>query len=104
MTEFLGVYELLDHKRLDTIFDLPEYSLSQIGCNAVSWAPSVAPGSLLEVMLPPKVVLNALSINNVFTFLFKVTSLQKHPFLLALRRWGRFAWRNICDSAAEIPY
>ena len=72
MTEFLGVYELLDHKRLDTIFDLPEYSLSQIGCNAVSWAPSVAPGSLLEVMLPPKVVLNALSINNVFTFLFKV--------------------------------
>ena len=73
MTEFLGVYELLDHKRLDTIFDLPEYSFSQIGCNAVSWAPSVVPGSLLEVMLPPKVVLNALSINNVFSFLFKVT-------------------------------
>ena len=31
-------------------------------------------------------------------------SLRKHPFLLALRRWGRFAWRNICDSATEIPY
>ena len=31
-------------------------------------------------------------------------SLQKHPFLLALRRWGRFARRNVCDSAAEIPY
>ena len=31
-------------------------------------------------------------------------SLQKHPFLLALRRWGRFARRNVCDSATEIPY
>ena len=31
-------------------------------------------------------------------------SLRKHPFLLALRRWGRFARRNICDSATEIPY
>ena len=31
-------------------------------------------------------------------------SLRKHPFLLALRRWGRFARRNVCDSAAEIPY
>ena len=27
-----------------------------------------------------------------------------HPFLLALRRRGRFARRNVCDSAAEIPY
>ena len=25
-------------------------------------------------------------------------------FLLALRRWGRFARRNVCDSATEIPY
>ena len=25
-------------------------------------------------------------------------SLRKHPFLLALRRWGRFARRNVCDS------
>ena len=33
-----------------------------------------------------------------------VTSLQKHPFLLALRCWGRFARRKICNSAAEIPY
>ena len=32
------------------------------------------------------------------------SSLQKHPFLLALRCWGRFAWRNVCDSATEIPY
>ena len=31
-------------------------------------------------------------------------SLWKHLFLLALRRWGRFAWRNICDSMTEIPY
>ena len=32
------------------------------------------------------------------------TSLRKHPFLLALRRWGRFAGRNVCDSATENPY
>ena len=31
-------------------------------------------------------------------------SLRKHPFLLALRRWGRFARRNVCDSATEIAY
>ena len=31
-------------------------------------------------------------------------SLQKHLFLLALRRWGRFARRNVCDSVTEIPY
>ena len=31
-------------------------------------------------------------------------SLRKHPFLLALRRRGRFARRNVFDSAAEIPY
>ena len=31
-------------------------------------------------------------------------SLRKHPFLLALRRWGRFARRNVCDSETEIPY
>ena len=31
-------------------------------------------------------------------------SLRKHPFLLALRLWGRFARRNVCDSATEIPY
>ena len=37
---------------------------------------------------------------------FKVLffSLWKHPFLLHLRRWGRFARRNVYDSAAEIPY
>ena len=33
-----------------------------------------------------------------------ISSLRKHPFLLALRRWGRFARRNVCDSATEIPY
>ena len=32
------------------------------------------------------------------------SSLRKHPFLLALRRWGRSARRNVCDSAAEIRY
>ena len=31
-------------------------------------------------------------------------SLRKQPFLLALRRLGRFARRNVCDSATEIPY
>ena len=31
-------------------------------------------------------------------------SLRKHPFLLALRHWQRFARRNVCDSEAEIPY
>ena len=31
-------------------------------------------------------------------------SLLKHPFVLALRRWGRFARRNVCDSGTEIPY
>ena len=31
-------------------------------------------------------------------------SLRKHPFLLALRRWGRFSRRNVYDSATEIPY
>jgi len=33
-----------------------------------------------------------------------IASLRKHPFLLALRRWGRFARRNVCDLATEIPY
>ena len=28
-------------------------------------------------------------------------SLRKHPFLLALRRWERFARRDVCDSAKE---
>ena len=31
-------------------------------------------------------------------------SLRKQPFLLALRRWRRFARRNVCDLATEIPY
>ena len=31
-------------------------------------------------------------------------SLRKHPFLLALCRWRRFARRNVCNSATEIPY
>ena len=26
---------------------------------------------------------------------FQTYSLRKHPFLLALRRWGRFARRNV---------
>ena len=33
-----------------------------------------------------------------------LTSLRKHPFLLALCCWGRFAWRNVCDSGTAIPY
>ena len=32
------------------------------------------------------------------------SNLRKHPFLLALRCWGRFARRNVCDSTTEIPY
>ena len=28
-------------------------------------------------------------------------SLRKHPFLLALRRWGHFARRNVSDSATQ---
>ena len=28
-------------------------------------------------------------------------SLRKHPFLLALRHWRRFARRNVCNSATE---
>ena len=35
---------------------------------------------------------------------FASHSLRKHPFLLALRPWGHFARRNVCDSATEIPY
>ena len=31
-------------------------------------------------------------------------SLRKHPFLLALHCWGRFARGNVCDLATEIPY
>ena len=34
----------------------------------------------------------------------KYVSLQKQPFLLALRRWRRFARKNVCDLATEIPY
>ena len=32
------------------------------------------------------------------------TSLRKQSSPLALRRWERFARRNVCVSAAEIPY
>ena len=35
---------------------------------------------------------------------FVLYSLRKQPFLLAPRCWGRFARRNVCDSATEIPY
>ena len=31
-------------------------------------------------------------------------SLRKRPFLLAPRRLGHFAQRNLCDSAIKIPY
>ena len=34
----------------------------------------------------------------------KNVNLRKHPFLLAHRCRGRFARRNVCDSATEIPY
>ena len=30
-------------------------------------------------------------------------SLRKHPFLLALRRWGHFVRRNVCDSTRNVP-
>ena len=32
----------------------------------------------------------------------KEKGLRKQLFLLALRRWGRFARNNVCDSATEI--
>ena len=31
-------------------------------------------------------------------------SLRIQPFFLAHRRWGRFARRNLCDSATDNPY
>ena len=37
-------------------------------------------------------------------FLLIVLSLRKHPFLHAVRRWGRFARRNVRELATEIPY
>ena len=37
-------------------------------------------------------------------FINVFSSLRKRPFLLALRRWGRFARRNVCDSATKISY
>ena len=43
----------------------------------------------------------------LFTSILNVeceSSLRKQPFRLALRRWGRFARRNVCDSATEIRY
>ena len=39
-----------------------------------------------------------------FVGVTKGCSLRKQPFLLALRRWGRFVRRNVCDLAAQIPY
>ena len=50
--------------------------------------------------------LDIVSPNSIFErpSLNRSTSLGTHPFLLALRRWGRFARRNVCDSATEIPY
>ena len=42
------------------------------------------------------------SICAIFVNVF--SSLRKRPFLLALRRWGRFAQRNVRDSATEISY
>ena len=40
----------------------------------------------------------------VFGFSITPYRLRKQPFLIAPRRWGRFARRNVCDSATEIPY
>ena len=36
--------------------------------------------------------------------MMKTPSLRKHPFLLALRSWERFARRDVCDSGVKIPY
>ena len=44
---------------------------------------------------------------DTFSFMFiKLLwrSLRIQPFLLATRRWGRFARRNVCASATEITY
>ena len=57
--------------------------------------------TLTQVLGPPK-----LDMSNFHNW-FKRQSfrnLRKLPFLLALGRWGRFAWRNVCDSVTEIPY
>ena len=42
--------------------------------------------------------------NQKFLQQSRCSGLRKHPFLLALRRWGHFAQRNFSDSATEIPY
>ena len=41
---------------------------------------------------------------NSVRLILSTHSLRKHPFLLALRRWGRLARRNVCDSVAKTPY
>ena len=54
--------------------------------------------------------IEAICLSDKFTYQVILTSkktnrsLRKHPFLHALRRWGRFARRNVCDSATKIPY
>ena len=35
--------------------------------------------------------------------IYLVSSLRKHPFLLALRRWGRFARRNVVPPHETSP-
>ena len=41
-------------------------------------------------------ILSAPNVKN--WFILDPGSLRKQPFLLALRRWGRFARRNVCDE------
>ena len=66
------------------------------------------PGSSICVPVPvirgPAHLLTMAEVAEVEDGVVIIDSLRKDPFLLALRRWGRFAWRNVCDSAAEIPY
>ena len=96
-------------------FQLPKFS--QVSPNfkdAVKWIRTEAYSTtfchLTKSFVPLtafllRVILYFTNVANLYKFCFKCKiSLRKHPFLLALRRRGRFARRNVCDSATEIPY
>ena len=48
-------------------------------------------------------ILVRLSLQMLLGIYSPTDSLRKHPFLIALHRWGRFARSNVSDSATEIP-
>ena len=51
---------------------------------------------MISSLKEKKFILSAPNLKN--WFIVDHGSLRKQPFLLALRRWGRFARRNVCDS------